>query len=28
LILPESYFHIFGLDYSQAFALFHLLALV
>jgi len=25
LILPESYFHIFGLDYSQAFALFHLI---
>jgi len=25
LILPESYFHIFGLDYLQAFALFHLI---
>jgi len=25
LILPESYFHIFGLDYPQAFALFHLI---
>jgi len=25
LILPESYFHIFGLDYLQAFTLFHLL---
>jgi len=25
LILSESYFHIFGLDYSQAFALFHLI---
>jgi len=24
LILPESYFHIFGLDYLQAFALCHL----
>ena len=23
LILPESYFHIFGLDFLQAFALFH-----
>jgi len=25
LILPESYFHIFGLDYLQAFTLFHLI---
>jgi len=25
LILPESYFHIFGLDYLQAFALLHLI---
>jgi len=25
LILSESYFHIFGFDYSQAFALFHLI---
>jgi len=25
LILPESYFHIFGLDYLQAIALFHLI---
>jgi len=25
LTLPESYFHIFGLDYLQAFALFHLI---
>jgi len=25
LIIPESYFHIFGLDYFQAFALFHLI---
>jgi len=25
LILPESYYHIFGLDYLQAFALFHLI---
>ena len=25
LILPESYFHIFGLGYLQAFALFHLI---
>ena len=25
LILSESYFHIFGLDYPQAFALFHLI---
>ena len=25
LILSESYFHIFGLDYLQAFALFHLI---
>jgi len=25
LILPKSYFHIFGLDYLQAFALFHLI---
>jgi len=25
LILPESYFHIYGLDYLQAFALFHLI---
>jgi len=24
LILPESYFHIFGLDYLQAYTLFHL----
>jgi len=27
LILPESYYHIFGLDYLQAFALFHLIPL-
>jgi len=25
LILPESYYHIFGLDYLQAFTLFHLI---
>jgi len=25
LILPESYFHIFGLDYLQAFTLLHLI---
>jgi len=25
LILPESYFHVFGLDYLQAFTLFHLI---
>jgi len=25
LILPESYFHIFGLDYLQAFTFFHLI---
>jgi len=25
LILPESYFHVFGFDYLQAFALFHLI---
>jgi len=25
LILPESYYHIFGLDYLQAFALLHLI---